>query len=110
MVRRAGSGFVSGRGFTRAESQAFKKGGFSPRRHRFCRWSFSERQSRNKSKAGSEADEKANMYKGNLIEDLFATVERVELRAQDAETAEIETWFAATEENTGYESNLPGVA
>jgi hypothetical protein len=50
------------------------------------------------------------MYKGNLIEDLFATVERVELRAQDAETAEIETWFAATEESTGYESNLPGVA
>jgi hypothetical protein len=50
------------------------------------------------------------MYTGNLIEDLFATVERVELKAQDAETAEIETWFAATEENTGYESNLPGVA
>ncbi len=61
-------------------------------------------------KAVSEADEKTNMYKGNLIEDLFATVERVELKAQDAETTEIETWFVATEENTGYESNLPGVA
>ncbi|MFI5113668.1 MAG: hypothetical protein ACHP7J_00885 [Terriglobales bacterium] len=50
------------------------------------------------------------MYKGTLIDDLFATVERAEAKAQDRETAEIETWFAAVEENTSYESNLPGVA
>jgi len=73
-------------------------------------WSFSERQSRNKNKAGSEADEKTNMYKGTLIDDLFATVERAEAKAQDHEMAEIETWFATVEENTSYESNLPGVA
>lgn len=73
-------------------------------------WSFSERQSRNNNKAGSEADEKTNMYNGTLIEDLFATVERAEARAQNLETAEIETWLATVEENTSYESNLPGVA
>ena len=50
------------------------------------------------------------MYKGTLIEDLFATVERAEAKAQDLAMAEIETWFATAEENTSYESNLPGVA
>jgi hypothetical protein len=73
-------------------------------------WSFSERQSQDKNKAGSEADEKTNMYKGTLIEDLFATVERAEARAQDRETAEIETWFATAQEDNRYESDLPGVA
>ena len=88
----------------------FKKGGFSPRCHKALWWSFSERQSRNKNKAGSEADEKTKMYTGTLIDDLFATVERAEAKAQDYETAATETWFATVQEDSSYESDLPGVA
>jgi hypothetical protein len=50
------------------------------------------------------------MYTGTLIDDLFATVERAEAKAQDYETAATETWFATVQEDSSYESDLPGVA
>jgi hypothetical protein len=50
------------------------------------------------------------MFTGNLIEDLIATVDRVDATAEDAEMAEIEPWFASAQENIGYESKLLGVA
>jgi hypothetical protein len=49
------------------------------------------------------------MYTGTLIDDLFATVERAEAKAQDYETA-TEPWFATVQEDSSYESDLPGVA
>lgn len=52
------------------------------------------------------------MFTGTLIEDLIATVERVELRAQAEarEMAEVEPWFASGEENPRCDSKLLGVA
>ncbi len=50
------------------------------------------------------------MFTGNLIEDLIATVDRVDATAEDAEMTEIEPWFASAQENIGYESKLLGVA
>ncbi len=52
------------------------------------------------------------MFTGTLIEDLIATVERVEQRAQAEarEMAEIEPWFASREENAGCDTKLLGVA
>lgn len=50
------------------------------------------------------------MFTGNLIEDLIATVDRVEAATEDAEMIEIEPWFASAQENLGYESKLLGVA
>jgi len=45
-------------------------------------------------------------YTGTLIEDLFATVERVEQQAQVDNLAENESWFATVQENSNYDSNL----
>jgi hypothetical protein len=52
------------------------------------------------------------MFTGNLIEDLMATVERVELRTQaDAELmAEIEPWFVSAQESAICDNELRGVA
>jgi len=49
-------------------------------------------------------------FTGTLIEDLIATVERVEARAQDIAPIEIEPWIALTLETTDYDSKLIGVA
>ena len=59
-------------------------------------------------------------FTGTLIEDLMATVERAEQRAQSdgalivGETAVepllVETWFASVQENADYDSNFLGVA
>ena len=45
-------------------------------------------------------------FTGTLIEDLIATVERAEAKAQDLEMTEIEPWFASVQENTNYDSIL----
>jgi hypothetical protein len=52
------------------------------------------------------------MLTGTLIEDLIATVERVELRTQaDAELmAEMEIWFMAGQDSASGDNNLRGVA
>jgi len=52
------------------------------------------------------------MLTGTLIEDLMATVERAERKAQaEAECmAEIETWFLAVQDGTSGDSELRGVA
>ena len=50
------------------------------------------------------------MFTGNLIEDLIATVERAEAKAQDLAMTEIEPWFASVQENANYDSKLVGVA
>ncbi len=50
------------------------------------------------------------MFTGTLIEDLIATVERVQQRTQTEEILEVEPWFASSRENPGYESNFLGVA
>ena len=49
-------------------------------------------------------------FAGTLIEDLMATVERAEQRAQSDEAAVVEPWFASAQENTDYDSKLLGVA
>ncbi|MGB8012458.1 MAG: hypothetical protein WCF68_12655 [Terriglobales bacterium] len=59
-------------------------------------------------------------FTGTLIEDLMATVERAEQRAQadlglavetqGDETILVEPWFAAVQENADYESKFLGVA
>lgn len=54
-------------------------------------------------------------FTGNLIEDLMATVERAEQRAQAdralvVEPMLAEPWFASVQENANYDSQLLGVA
>ncbi|MGD1216118.1 MAG: hypothetical protein ABR861_14150 [Terriglobales bacterium] len=69
-------------------------------------------------------------FTGTLIEDLMATVERAEQRAQSdgalldeplpvetsvvepmfVETSLVEPWFASVQENADYDSNFLGVA
>jgi hypothetical protein len=64
-------------------------------------------------------------YTGNLIEDLMATVERSEQRAQAdravitepmlvepmlVEPMLVESWFASVQQSTEYDSKLMGVA
>jgi len=49
-------------------------------------------------------------FTGTLIEDLIATVERAEAKAQEFEMAEIEPWFASAQDNANYDSKLLGVA
>jgi hypothetical protein len=64
-------------------------------------------------KAGSGRENrkmKPMMFTGTLIDDLIATVERAEQKAQAEQTAEIEAWFASVQENTNYDSNFLGVA
>ena len=50
------------------------------------------------------------MFTGTLIEDLIATVERVEAKTQDLEMTEVEPWFATVPENVTCDSKLLGVA
>lgn len=47
---------------------------------------------------------------GTLIEDLMATVERAEQRAQSDGALVVETWFASVQENTDFDSKFLGVA
>jgi len=64
-------------------------------------------------------------FTGTLIEDLMATVERAEQRAQSdgamgaepmfvetsqVETSLVETWFTSVQENAEYDSKFLGVA
>ncbi|HYW40837.1 MAG TPA: hypothetical protein VE957_22235 [Terriglobales bacterium] len=59
-------------------------------------------------------------FTGTLIEDLMATVERAEQRAQSdgalvdgstvVEPLLVEPWFASVQENVDYDSKLLGVA
>jgi hypothetical protein len=54
-------------------------------------------------------------FTGTLIEDLMATVERAEQRAQSdralvVEPLSVEPWFASVQENADYDSKLLGVA
>lgn len=50
------------------------------------------------------------IFTGTMIEDLIATVERAEAKAQDLEMTEIEPWFASGQEDANYDSKLLGVA
>jgi hypothetical protein len=51
------------------------------------------------------------MYTGTLIEDLIATVERMEQYGRLRSNAELENWYAgAHSENVRLEQNLLGVA
>ena len=52
------------------------------------------------------------MLTGTLIEDLIATVERVEQRTlADADlTAEMEIWFVSAQDSASCDNNLRGVA
>ena len=52
------------------------------------------------------------MYTGNLIDELFATVERAETRAKEAgEPAELERWYTTVHQaQPRMEQNLLGVA
>ncbi|MFI5101903.1 MAG: hypothetical protein ACHP9V_00890 [Terriglobales bacterium] len=47
---------------------------------------------------------------GTLIEDLMATVERAEQRAQSDEALPIEPWLASVQENADYDPKFLGVA
>jgi hypothetical protein len=51
------------------------------------------------------------MYTGTLIDELMATVERVETRARtERELKELERWFEGQQVELRYEQNLLGVA
>ncbi len=51
------------------------------------------------------------MLTGTLIEDLIATVERVEQRAQAEEViAEMEPWFVSGQDSASCDNKLLGVA
>jgi hypothetical protein len=75
-------------------------------------WSISGAAKKKQNKAGSRENQETleMMFTGTLIEDLIATVERVELRAQAEalEMAEVEAWFASDQENAS--AKLLGVA
>jgi hypothetical protein len=75
-------------------------------------WSFSGAAKQNQTRPPpEETQENANMmFTGTLIEDLIATVERVEAKAQDLEMTKVEPWFATVQENANYDSKLLGVA
>jgi hypothetical protein len=49
-------------------------------------------------------------FTGTLIEDLIATVERAEAKAQENEKVEVEPWFASAQGTENYDSKLLGVA
>jgi hypothetical protein len=49
-------------------------------------------------------------FTGTLIEDLIATVERAEAKAQDFQMTEVEPWFASAQQDADYDSKLLGVA
>jgi hypothetical protein len=67
-----------------------------------------------KTEQGRVREEKLEIFEmtltGNLIEDLMATVERAEQRAQSDGASVVEPWFASGQENTDYDSNFLGVA
>jgi hypothetical protein len=63
----------------------------------------------NKAASGRETGP-INMFTGTLIEDLIATVERVEARARDHEMTEVEPWFASVQESANHDSKMFGVA
>ena len=70
---------------------------------------------KNKNKAGSgeEAGKKKMTFTGTLIEDLIATVERVQQTTTLAEAeaiAEMETWFVSGADGAGCDNKLLGVA
>jgi len=46
------------------------------------------------------------MFTGTLIEDLIATVERTEARAQQLDPIAIEPWIASAQENPACDSKL----
>jgi hypothetical protein len=50
------------------------------------------------------------MFTGTMIEDLIATVERAEAKAQQLEMTEIEPWFSSVQENSNHDSKMFGVA
>ena len=85
----------------------------------------SGQEKQNKAAAGEENWKIAMKFTGTLIEDLMATVERAEKRAQAdralsvealatepmlAETSLIEPWFASVPKNADYDSKFLGVA
>jgi hypothetical protein len=80
-------------------------------------WSFPGAAKKKQNKAASE--KKTGIFEmkfmGTLIEDLMATVERAEQRAQSDEALVVEhllvePWLASVQENTDYDSKLLGVA
>jgi hypothetical protein len=60
----------------------------------------------NKAASGRETGTLKMMFTGTMIEDLIATVERAEAKAQDLEMTEIEPWFASVQDNANYDSKL----
>jgi hypothetical protein len=48
-------------------------------------------------------------FTGTTIEELIATVERAEARAQ-ADVVELEAWYVSVHESANYDSNILGVA
>ncbi|MGB9234575.1 MAG: hypothetical protein WCC04_09190 [Terriglobales bacterium] len=46
------------------------------------------------------------MFTGTLIEDLIATVERVEAKTKNLEPIEVESWIALAQEIADYDSKL----
>jgi hypothetical protein len=90
-------------------------------------WSFpgAAKKKKNKAASGEENWEYEMTFTGTLIEDLMATVERAEQRAQpdrasfvepllvEASVVEpmfVETWLASVQENADYDAKLLGVA
>ena len=71
----------------------------------------SGQQTKTRPRPEENQENKRTMYTGTLIEDLIATVERVqsELDAEICESTEIESWIAAAE-NANRDPELLGVA
>jgi len=45
-------------------------------------------------------------FTGTMIEDLIATVERAEAKAQDLAMTEVEPWLTTVQENANHDSKL----
>jgi hypothetical protein len=85
-------------------------------------WSFSgaAKQNRTRLRPEKKTGTFEMTFSGTLIEDLMATVERAEQRAQSdgalgfeplpVEPLLVEPWFASVQENADYDSKLLGVA
>jgi hypothetical protein len=75
-------------------------------------WSFAgaAKKNRTRPRPGRKNGTFEMTFTGTLIENLMATVERAEAKAQDIQVTEIEPWFASVQENTDYDSKFIGVA
>lgn len=100
-------------GFVRRNCRTPRCGDCKACRVKILWWSISGTATKNKIRPGLEREAgNVEMLTGTLIEDLIATVERVERKTQaEAElAAQMEIWFMSSQDNASCDNNLRGVA